>query len=105
VRGRDIPTRPLLVQDTVTALFATDRLALVDADLNAALRTEIVHRGGRGGLLVARLVGAGRGGVLAGHFGRGAWVRVGWSGGLGDGWVGEGEGGGGGRGGVGEGGA
>jgi hypothetical protein len=65
----------------VTALFATDRLALVDADLNAALRTEIVHRGGRGGLLVARLVGAGRGGVLAGHFGgkgQVGWETVAW---------------------------
>lgn len=48
----DLPSRPLLVQNTVSTLLAADGLALVDADLDATLGAEVVHGGKRGCLAV-----------------------------------------------------
>lgn len=57
------PSRALLVQDAVTALLATNRLALIDANLDTALGAQVVHGRRRGGL--ARLRGrAALGGVV-----------------------------------------
>jgi hypothetical protein len=42
------PSSPLFVQDPMPALLATDGIALVDADLDAALGTEVVHGRARG---------------------------------------------------------
>jgi len=41
--GEDLPSGALLVEDTVAALLATDGLAFIDPNLDAALSAEVVH--------------------------------------------------------------
>lgn len=53
-----IPVRPLLVQNAVSALLATDGIALLERDFGIAVTTQVVHWLGR--VLVAACTGNGK---------------------------------------------